>query len=215
MEKSKALEGLTEAIIECKPIDETKGLVNEALNAGAEPLDIVDAVSAGLEKVGERYDTGEYFLMELTLAGNTAADIMDMIKPMFNEVDIPLKGKVVFGTVAGDLHYIGKDIVIAMLRSQRFNVIDLGVDVSVERFVSAVKEETPDVLAMSGLLTIVKEEMEKVIDALRAEGLKETVKVMIGGRAVSQQFADDVGADAFGATAVEAVEFCNNWVRGE
>ncbi|KON28056.1 hypothetical protein AC480_04205 [miscellaneous Crenarchaeota group archaeon SMTZ1-55] len=197
------------------PLDETKGFVTEALNADAAPLDIVDAVSAGLETVGARYEAGEYFLMELTLAGSTAAGIMDLIKPLFDEADIPLKGKVVFGTVAGDLHYIGKDVVIAMLRSQRFDVIDLGVDVSVETFVSAVKEEKPDVLALSGLLTIVKEEMKQVVDTLRTEGLRETVKVMIGGRAVSQQFADEIGADAFGATAVEGVTLCSSWVEGD
>jgi 5-methyltetrahydrofolate--homocysteine methyltransferase len=119
---------------------------------------------------------------------------------------------VVIGTVYGDLHYIGKDIVIAMLASQGIDVIDLGVDVPCTRFLEIVKQEQPDVLAMSGLLTIVVDEMRKVVDTLKREGLRNKVKIMIGGRAVNEEFAIEIGADAFGANAVDAVRLATEWI---
>lgn len=215
MRKLKQLEELTEAIIECIELEKTKDLVRRALKAGAEPLKIVDAVSKGLDRVGEMYENGEYFLMELTLAGSAASEVMAMIKPEFKREVMPARGKVVIGTVLGDFHYIGKDIVIAMLESAGFDVTNLGVDVSTEKFLSAVKEVKPDVLAMSGLLTIVVDEMKKVNEGLKREGLRDSVKVMIGGRAVSKEYADEIGADAFGATAVDAVRLAKRWIRGD
>lgn len=213
--KLRGLEELTEALVECIELEKTKDIVRRALKAGAEPLEIVDAVSKGLDRVGDLYEEGEYFLMELTLAGSTASEVMAMIRPEFEGAATPVRGRVVIGTVLGDFHYIGKDIVIAMLESAGFEVTNLGVDVSTEKFLSAVKEVKPDVLAMSGLLTIVVEEMKKVIDGLKREGLRGSVKVMIGGRAVSQEYADEIGADAFGATAVDAVRLAKRWVGGE
>ncbi len=138
-----------------------------------------------------------------------------MIKPEFKKAGIPARGKVVIGTVHGDLHYIGKDIVIAMLESQGFDVTDLGVDVPADKFVSAVKEKKPDIVGMSGLLTIVTDEMGKVMEGLKREGLRDTVKIMVGGRAVSQEFAEKIGANAFGATAIDAVGLARKWVGGE
>ena len=211
----RGLEELTEALVECIELEKTKDIVRRALKAGAEPLEIVDAVSKGLDRVGDLYEKGEYFLMELTLAGSTASEVMAMIRPEFEGAATPVRGRVVIGTVLGDFHYIGKDIVIAMLESAGFEVTNLGVDVSTEKFLSAVKEVKPDVLAMSGLLTIVVEEMKKVIDGLMREGRRGSVKVMIGGRAVSQEYADEIGADAFGATAVDAVRLAKRWVGGE
>jgi methanogenic corrinoid protein MtbC1 len=213
--KVKELEDLTGAIVGCVELEKTKDIVRRALKAGAKPLEVVDAVSAGLKKVGDLYEKGEYFLMELTLAGNTASEVMEMIRPEFDREATPVSGKVVIGTVLGDFHYIGKDIVIAMLESAGFDVTNLGVNVSTEKFLSAVKELKPDVLAMTGLLTIVVEEMKNVIDGLKKEGLRDSVKVMIGGRAVSQKYADEIGADAFGATAVDAVRLAKKWVGGE
>ncbi len=215
MEKDDILEELRSAVIECVRLEEAKGLARKALDAGAGPLEIVDVVKVALDKVGELYDSKEYFLMELTLAGNTAAEIMDMIKPELKKTKSLSKGKVVIGTVQGDLHYIGKDIVITMLMSQGLDVIDLGVDVPCTSFVEAVRREKPDVLAMSGLLTIVVDEMQKVIDTLRSEGLRDEVKVMIGGRAVNEVFARQIGADAFGETAVDAVQLVMGWVGGK
>jgi len=214
MEKDRILEELKSAIVECARLEETKELARKALGAGAGPLEIVDAVKMALDKVGELYDKKEYFLMELTLAGNTAAEIMNMIGPELKKTGILAKGKVIIGTVHGDLHYIGKDIVITMLVSQGLDVVDLGVDVPCTSFVEAVEREQPDVLAMSGLLTIVVDEMKKVIDTLRSEGLRDGVKVMIGGRAVNEAFARQIGADAFGESAVDAVQLVMEWVGG-
>lgn len=209
------LRDLTRSIVECEELEETKAIARRALGAGAGPLDIVGAISKALNIVGDLYERREYFLMELTLVGSTAAEIMEMIKPEFGQSIRPVLGRVVIGTVFGDLHYIGKDIVIAMLESRGFSVTDLGVDVPTERFLSAVKEIKPDILAMSGLLTIVVEEMKRVIDALKREGLRDSVRVMIGGRAVSQEYAKEMGADAFGANAVDAVRLAVEWVGGE
>ena len=205
MEKDRILEELKSAIVECVRLEETKELARKALGAGAGPLEIVDVVKMALDKVGELYDKKEYFLMELTLAGNTAAEIMGMIRPELQKTGNLAKGKVVIGTVHGDLHYIGKDIVITMLLSQGLDVIDLGVDVPCTSFVEAVNREKPDVLAMSGLLTIVVDEMKKVIGTLRSEGLRDEVKIMIGGRAVNE---------AFGESAVDAVQLVMEWIGG-
>lgn len=205
---------LTKAIIACTELEKVKAIVWKALDRGAKPMKVVDAVAKGLDRVGDLYERGEYFLMELTIAGSTASDIMAMIKPVLESSAIPVRGKVVIGTVLGDFHNIGKDIVIAMLESAGFDVINLGVDVSTERFLSAIQETKPHVVAMSGLLTIVVDEMKKVIDALQRDGLRDSVKVMIGGRAVSQKFANEIGADGFGTTAIDAVRLVKKWIEG-
>jgi len=209
------LEELTRAVVDCMPLEKTKEIVAKALKGGAKPLEIIEAVSKGLDRVGEMYENGEYFLMELTLAGSTASEVMSMIKPRLKRDATPMRGKVVIGTVLGDFHYIGKDIVIAMLGSAGFEVTNLGVDVPTERFIAAVKEVKPDVLAMSGLLTIVVDEMKNVVDGLKKEGLRDSVRVMIGGRAVSHEYAEQIGADAFGANAIDAVRLTKRWVGGD
>lgn len=212
MRNDEVLEELKKAIIDCVRLEEAKELARKALDTGAKPLDIVDAVRKALDEVGILYEKKEYFLMELTLAGSTATEIMEMIRPELKKTAALTRGKVVIGTVYGDLHYIGKDIVIAMLASQGLDVIDLGVDVPCASFVEAVKNENPDVLAMSGLLTIVVDEMRKVIDTLKNEGLRDRLKIMIGGRAVNEAFAVEIGADAFGANAVDAVRLATKWI---
>jgi len=211
MEKTAALEELRSAIVNCVKLEEVKALAKRALEIGAQPLEIVDTVKGALDEVGDLYEKREYFLMELTLAGSTASEIMNMIKPELKASVGLIKGKVVIGTVAGDLHYIGKDIVVVMLESQGLEVVDLGVDVPCNRFIEAVKTEKPDILAMSGLLTVVVDEMGKVIEALRNEGLRDKVKVMIGGRAVNPEYAREIGADAFGASAFDAAKLAVEW----
>lgn len=209
------MKDLKTAIVKCDELEKIKILVKKALDAGAKPLGVVDAVREALNEVGDLYSGGEYFLMELVMAGSAASEIVKMVEPELKRSDVPLRGKVVIGTVFGDLHNIGKDIVIAMLKSQVCDVIDLGVDVPTAKFVESVKKEKPDILAMSGLLTIVRDEMKKVIDALSDQGLRETVKVMIGGRAVSEAYAKQIGADAFGASAIDAVRLATKWLKGE
>jgi methanogenic corrinoid protein MtbC1 len=213
--KAQVLQGLTRAILECRDLETTENKARRALELGATPLDVVDAVSKGLDEVGDLYEKGEYFLMELTLAGNAAAEIMRMVRAELEVEGGSVRGKVVIGTVEGDLHYIGKDLVIAMMESRGFKVINLGVDVSAEAFLKAVQEDEPDIVAMSGLLTIVVNEMKKVVEELRRAGLRDSVKIMIGGRAVSRRLAAEIGADAYGANAVEAVRLASEWVGAD
>lgn len=187
-------------------LEDIKSLVNKALDLNVSPTDIVESVRKGLKEVGDRYERKEYFLMELVLAGSMASEVMDMLKPHFASASATSIGKVVIGTVAGDLHNIGKNIVIAMLTSVGFTVTDLGVDVSVERFLEAVEKEKPDILALSGLLTIVMDEMKRVIEKLKEAGLRDRVKVIVGGRPITKEFAKEIGADAYGRDAAEAVD---------
>lgn len=212
MKKQEFLEDVANLIIACAKIESVKGAVEKALDAGAEPLEVVDAMSEGLDEIGKLYEKGEIFLMELVLAGDIASEVMKMLTPLFKKAGVPARGKVVIGTVRGDLHYIGKDIVIVMLKSRGFDVVDLGINVSADKFTSAVREEEPAVLGMSGLLTTVVDSMRETMDALRTAGLRNSVKVMIGGRAASEDVARMIGADAFGANAVDAVNLAMKFV---
>jgi 5-methyltetrahydrofolate--homocysteine methyltransferase len=212
VKKQEFLKDVANQIIECAKIESVKGAVEKALDVGAQPLEVVDAMSEGLDEIGKLYEEGEIFLMELVLAGDIASEVMKMLTPLFKKAGVPARGKVVIGTVRGDLHYIGKDIVIVMLKSRGFDVVDLGVNVSADKFISAVGEEEPAVLGMSGLLTTVVDSMRETMDALRAAGLRDSVKVMIGGRAASEDVARMIGADAFGANAVDAVNLAMKFV---
>ena len=202
--KENVLKGIEIAMAELEETEFKRG-VKKALDLKISPVDVVDSMGKGLEEVGTRYERKEYFLMELILAGNIANEALETLKPYFPSKGAGSMGKVVIGTVFGDLHTIGKGTVVAMLSSAGLTVIDLGEDVPAERFVNAVREERPDVLALSGLLTIVIEEMKKVIDELRNAGLREKVKVIVGGRPLTRELAEEIGADAYGRDAVDAV----------
>ena len=203
--KSEILEKLVEAIVNLASDEDVRFYVEESLDKGANPLEIIEALRRGLEIVGARYEKGEYFLMELILAGNLAKEVTALIQPLLVGKEQPSKGKVVIGTVQGDLHDIGKNIVAVMLRSAGFNVLDLGIDVPAEKFVEAVKKEKPDIVALSTLLSIGVPQVEEVIKTLERAGLRSKVKVMIGGRPITKSFSDEVGADAYRRDAIEAV----------
>lgn len=208
------LEEIRVAIANIAHADELKQKVEEALSLNIDPLKILDCVSKGLDEVGRKYESGEYFLMELILAGNLASEVTNMLRPYLKAKRRISRGKVVIGTVEGDLHDIGKNIVISMLSSAGFEVIDLGVDVSAEKFIDAVKRENPDILAMSCLLTVGLPHMREVIEKLKEKGLRDKVKVMVGGRPVTPEYAREIGADAYGADAVDAVNIAERWVGG-
>ena len=194
-------------VSELAGVEEIKKFVVKALNSRINPVDVMDAVSRGMNVVGEKYEKGEYFLSELIMAGIIGKEIMDTVTPYLNKkADEKSIGKVVIGTVKGDLHDIGKNIVIAMLSSMGFIVKDLGIDVPCEMFVKTIENERPNILAMSCLLTSSMNEMKKVIEELSKVGLRENIKVMVGGRPVTPQFAKAIGADAYGANAFEAVK---------
>jgi len=180
-------------------------MVNSALAAGESPKDLLDALMAGLKACGDRFEQGEYFLPELMGAGDAFKAGMGLLAPKLAAGDQVSQGKVVLGTVHGDVHDIGKNLVGFMLSSSGFTVVDIGVDVTAEAFVQAVKEHQPQVLGMSALLTTTMLGMEDVIQALKKEGLRGKVKVLIGGGPVSKKYAEDIGADAYGNDAAQAV----------
>lgn len=200
------LEKIKNLIAEIADINDLKEEVNDALNSGIKPIEIINILSESLDIIGKRYETGELFLSELIMAGVLATEVTNLIE---KESDIEMKkrsaGKVVIGTVKGDIHDIGKNIVIMMLNAAEFNVIDLGVDVQSEKFAEAVMNEKPDVLGMSALLTSTMEEMEKVIQDLKNHGLRDRVKILLGGRPISKDFAEKIGADGYAKNAIETV----------
>ena len=194
-------------------IDELKKTVNTKLESGTDPLAIVKTLNEALYEVGERYERGDLFLSELMMIGYLASEVTNVLKPHMVGEGRETGSKIVFGTVKGDIHDIGKNVVIMMLQSAGFEVIDLGVDVSSERFVESVKNNDPDVLCMSSLLTSTMNEMRKVIDALDKAGLRGDVQVVVGGRPITEKFAQGVGADGHAKDAINAVRVIRELVE--
>lgn len=184
-------------------------LVQERLDAGDDPMSIIAACREGMADVGKRYEANEYYVSELIMAGEVFKEAMAKIGTKFQTDSGFQRGSVVIGTVKGDIHDIGKDIVVSLLQAGNYNVIDLGVDTPPEKFVEAVKESGATVVGLSGLLTVSFDAMKETVDALKSAGLP--VKVMIGGGPVTEQVRAHVGADAFGADAQAAVALCNQW----
>jgi len=205
LKKECVLENIRKSIVELKRGDVISS-VKKALDLKTDPLDIVDYMTKGMMDVGEKYENGEYFLMELILAGSAAKEVLNLIKPHLSSAHTLQRGTVVIGTVQGDLHDIGKNLVIAMLSSAGYAVTDLGVDVPAEKFVNFVREKKPDIVALSALLTVTMNQMKVIIDKLKEAGLRDSVKIMVGGRPITQEFADVIGADAYGRNAVDAIK---------
>ena len=157
--------------------------------------------------IGDKFSEKEYFLPELIMSGEILKDIFEVLQPKLKSgTATESKGKIVLGTVAGDIHDIGKDIVRFMLDVNGYEVIDLGVDVSADKFIKAVKEHTPKVLALSGFLTLAFDSMKEIIEKLKAEGIRDSLKIMIGGGTIDERIVEFVGADKYGESAVEAVK---------
>ncbi len=181
-------------------------LVRRALHA-REPRQVLEeGLLRGMARVGQAFKEGELFIPDVILAANAMKAAFALLRPALGDRPTYHRGRVVIGTVRGDLHDIGKNLVSMMLEGGGFEVVDLGVDVEADRFVAAVREQAPDILGMSALLTTTMPEMARVIDRLEKEGLRSHVAVMIGGAPVSEAFAREIGADAFGANAAEAVD---------
>lgn len=181
-------------------------MVTGALDAGESPKDLLEAMMAGLKACGDRFESGEFFLPELMGAGEAFKLGMAILAPKLASGDRESQGTVVLGTVAGDVHDIGKSLVGFMLESAGFTVVDLGVDVPTEVFIEAVREHKPQVLGMSALLTTTMLGMQDVVETLQGQGLRDKVKVIIGGGPVSKKYAEDIGADAYGNDAAQAVK---------
>jgi corrinoid protein of di/trimethylamine methyltransferase len=195
-------------------VEVVKELVEKALEQGEDAQRIVETIGRGMEVVGERYEKCEYFLTELFVAGSTMQDMLSILEPRLKMEARTGSGKVVIGTVEGDVHNLGKDIVAIMLKSAGYQIIDLGVDVPAERFVEAIVKEKPVIVAMSALLTTTMQEMRNVIEMSKKENLRNQVKFMIGGRPVTQRFADEIGSDAYGKDATEAVKKAKSLTAG-
>ena len=181
-------------------------LTKKALEEGIEPGKVLnEALIPAMEIVGREYEEGERYVPEMLISAEAMKAAMGVLRPRLVETGVRLKGKVVIGTVEGDLHDIGKNLVAMMLEGAGFEVIDLGVEVTAERFVQAVREHKPDVLGMSALLTTTMIHMPEVIEALKEAGLREEVKVIVGGAPVTQEYAEKIGADGYAPDAANAV----------
>ncbi len=184
----------------------TQALIDE----GVSPLDIINlGLIAGMGVVGARFKNGEMYVPEVLVAARSMRAGIELVQPLIASEDMPSAGKVLLGTVKGDLHDIGKNLVGMMLESRGYTVINAGIDVSSEKFVQFIKEHKPDILAMSALLTTTMLGMKDTIELMKEEGLKDQVKVIIGGAPISNDFADEVGADGFAPDAASAVDLCN------
>ena len=171
----------------------------------------VDDVTQALQVVGKRFQNGEWFLSELVYAGEISKEIMNLLSPLMQSEPSQSYGTILIGTVAGDLHDLGKNIFINYARSAGFKVVDLGVDVPTGKFVSAVREHKPIALGMSCLLTSTEPELGKIIQELKKQGLRDGLKIVIGGAALSQRVADDIAADAFAPDAITGLDIIKSW----
>lgn len=187
--------------------DVTVTMVKEALSEGVPAMEILDgALVPGIQQLGELFKDGEVFLPEVLIACRAMDRGVAELKPHLKADDVHRKGKVIIGTVEGDLHDIGKNIVRLMLECAGFEVVDLGVDVSATSFVDAVKQHSPNIVAMSALLTITMTNMPEVISALDKAGLRDRVRVMIGGAPITREYADQIGAEGFAEDCASAVQ---------
>jgi 5-methyltetrahydrofolate--homocysteine methyltransferase len=186
----------------------------DAITAGIPAfLAVIEGMARGMEIVGEKYEVGEYYLAELIMAGETMREGMVVLEPHLTAGEVSRAGKAVIGTVKGDLHDIGKNVFLTLLRAANYEVIDLGVDVSPEAFLKAVIEHSPDILAMSALLTTTMVEMKKVVAMLKRERVREGLKILIGGAPITNDYAETIGADAAARDAVDGVRIVNEWTR--
>jgi 5-methyltetrahydrofolate--homocysteine methyltransferase len=173
--------------------------------------EVINSLVAALDVVGKRFQAQEWYLAELVYAGEIAKQVMGILSPLMEAASSEAGGTVIVGTVAGDLHDLGKNIFVTFARSARFRVIDLGTDVSTERFVSAVRENRPLALGISCLLTSTEREVGRVIEELAKQGLREALKIIIGGAALTNRFAEEAGADAFAPDAITGVDLIKTW----
>ena len=203
---------LVSAIADMKE-GEALRLVEEMVEGGSDPMAILGAARKAMDIVGQRYDEGTYFLPELMLAGEMLNQITDVVKPeLAKSLEIGRHGKVVIGTVEGDIHDIGKNVVTFMLDVNGFEVLDLGVDVSPQKFVEAIGDFQPQVVGLSGFLTLAFDAMKETIEVIGAAGLRDGVKIMIGGGQINEQISQYTGADAWGQDAMAAVSLANKWI---
>ena len=207
---------LVEAIADMRE-DEAMALARSMLEGGTDPFRVLELCREAMETVGGRFQAGEYFLPELILAGEMLEKIGAMAKPLIEGKSggaVKRLGRVLIGTVHGDLHDIGKNIVTFMLDINGYEVKDIGIDVPANKFIEAIREFRPSVVGLSGFLTLAFDSMKETIAAIASAGLRDQVKIMIGGGQVDEMVRGYTGADAFGNNAMAAVSLCRGWIRG-
>jgi methanogenic corrinoid protein MtbC1 len=200
--------------------EEALKMAEDMLARGEDPHMILDASQKAMIIVGQRFEDETYFLPELIFAGETLAKIAEMVKPYLKEEeskdgDSEVLGTIVLGTVEGDIHDIGKDIVGFLLDVNNFKVYDLGIDVPIQKFVDKIKEVKPDIVALSGFLTLAYDAMRDTVQAIKDAGLRDDLKIMIGGGQMDDNVTKHVGADAYGSDATMAVSLAKSWVGGK
>ncbi len=196
-------------------IDNAEATAKEAIEEGIDPIEAANALTEGIQIIGDKFGSGELFLPDLVCASEVLKKAFPVINAEFERRGEESKklGKVIIGTVFGDIHSIGKDMVSTLLYAAGFEVIDLGINVKSEDFLKAVRDEDPDILAMSALLTTTSREQKNVIEGLKEAGLRDRVKVIVGGSPINQEFADSIGADGYGATAPEGVRLVKRFLN--
>ncbi len=209
-----AKEELLQAIAELEE-EKSYTLVKKVLDEGVNPKEIIDILRKGVEIVGEKFNKKEYFLTELVMSGeifHQSAKILETAMKEGSETSESL-GVVVIGTVKGDVHDIGKNIFVTLLQAAGFEVHDLGVDIAAEKFINKVKETKADIVAYSGLLTLALDSMKKTTEALKSAGLREELKIIIGGLPVDEMWMKEAGADAYTDNAFKGVKIVTNWLK--
>jgi methanogenic corrinoid protein MtbC1 len=203
---------LASTLAELKEAEALK-IVKDRLSAGEEPLKILDDARRGMEIVGKRFADSEYFIPDLVYSGEILKGVTELVKPRLTKaIETKRLGKIVFGTVAGDIHDIGKDIVVFMLDVNGFEVYDLGVDVPAQKFVEKIKESGAPIVGLSGFLALAFDSMKQTIEAIKKAGLRDKVKVMIGGGQMSDEIRKYTGADAYGKDAMAGVTLAKKWI---
>jgi len=196
---------------------EAIGYVEKALEQGTDPLDLLEGAKQGMNIVGQRFADADYFIPDLIFSGEILKGIIAILEPRLKNgkgEEAERLGKVIIGTVAGDIHDIGKDLVVFMLDVNGYDVTDLGIDVPAERFINAIKETGSTVVGLSGFLTLAFDSMKETVEAIREAGLRDDVKIMIGGGQINEQVRNFTGADAYGKDSVEAVKLAQRWIGG-
>jgi len=208
-------DSLVQALVEMKEAEALQR-AKQLLDEGVDPLDILESCSRAMEVVGQRFEKGVYFLPHLMMAGEMLKQISSVIKPLIQEQQTGHQGgKVLIGTVEGDIHDIGKNIVVFLLEANGFQVRDIGINQKPSKFVEAIKEFQPKIVGMSGLLTLAFDSMKKTVQAIEAAGLRKNVRIVIGGGVVTEKIKEYSGADAYAPDAMAGVRLCKQWLGSE
>lgn len=204
------IDDIREAVVDGEQ-DDVESYVQDAIDEGIDPDTIInDGLVGGMDVVAPLFRDGEMFVPEVMECADCMQAGMQVLKPVLGEAGIQSKGKVVIGTIDGDLHDIGKNLVVLMLESNGYDVIDLGIDVEAETFVEAVKENQPDIVGFSAMLTTTMMEMDKNVKVFEEEGIRDQVKIIVGGAPITQEFADEIHADGYSSDASACVTLCDS-----